>query len=181
MPLLFLAFVLIPFVELYVLIQIGHVIGAWPTLLMVLVVGFVGAALAKREGVRVLRAWQDAMRQGRVPEEGVLGGVLVFVGGLLLITPGVLTDVFGLFLLLPFTRRLASRALRSYFERKIREGSITVVGRGLGGFAHGGFPQGGFPQGGFPQDRPRSSRNPYGPGDVINTEGEEVPPDRLRN
>jgi UPF0716 protein FxsA len=174
MPLLFLAFVLLPFAELYVLIQIGHVIGALPTLLMVVLVGFVGAALAKREGLKVFRAWQDSMRQGRVPEEGVLGGLLVFVGGLLLITPGVLSDVLGLFLLLPFTRKLASRALRSYFERKIRAGTITVRGAGLGGFP-GGFPEGGFPQAGFSQERPRRSRNPYGPGEVINTDGEEVP------
>jgi UPF0716 protein FxsA len=168
MGLLFLAFVLIPFAELYVLIQIGHVFGALNTLLMVIAVGFVGAALAKREGLRVIAAWQDAMRQGRIPEEGVLGGVLVFVGGLFLILPGVISDVIGVLLLLPFTRKLVSRALRSYLERKLRTGAITVQGVGIPGFQPGGFQPGGGPG----EARPRPYG--YGSGDVINTEGEEV-------
>ena len=179
MALLFLAFVLLPFAELYGLIQIGKVIGAWYTLLMVIAVGFVGAALAKHEGLRVIRAWQDSMREGRLPEEGVLGGVLVFVGGLLLITPGVLTDVFGLFLLFPVTRKLVSRALRRYLEQKLRQGAIQV--RTVGFPGAGGFPGAdGFPgAGGFGGARGagRPGPRPYGPGDVINTEGEEVPPE----
>jgi UPF0716 protein FxsA len=162
MPFLFLAFVLIPFAELYLLIQIGEVIGAWYTLLMVLVVGFVGAALAKREGLRVLRAWRDAMQQGRLPEEGVLGGLLVFAGGLFLVTPGVLTDVIGLVLLLPYTRKVAAKLLRGYLEQKLAQGTIRVHSYG--------FP--GAPPRGPARGTTVGSRRVTG--DVINTEGEEV-------
>ncbi len=126
MGLLFLLFTLVPFIELYLLIQIGEVVGAWYTLLFVIGMGVLGAWLAKSQGRKVLTEWTNAMSQGRMPEEGVLGGVLIFVGGLLLITPGVITDFVGLLILVPFTRRLVARRVRSYFERKIQLGQMRV-------------------------------------------------------
>jgi UPF0716 protein FxsA len=124
--LLFLLFTLVPFIELYLLIQIGQVVGAWYTILFVVAMGVVGALLAKSQGRKVLREWSAATSQGRMPAEGVLGGVLILVGGLLLITPGVLTDVVGLLFLLPLTRRLFARAIRNHFERKIQLGQVQV-------------------------------------------------------
>ncbi|MFW6052017.1 MAG: FxsA family protein [Myxococcota bacterium] len=124
---LFLLFTVVPFVELYLLLLIGRVLGALPTLLLVIGTGFVGAWLARSEGLRVVRQWQKALAEGRVPEEGVLGGLLVLVGGVLLITPGVLTDAVGLLLLFPSTRTVLVDVLRRHLERKIREGDIHVV------------------------------------------------------
>lgn len=162
MPLLFLAFTLLPFVELFLLIRIGRVIGAGSTIAFVIAMGILGAALAKTQGKRVLDEWRDALAAGRVPEEGVLGGVLVLVGGLLLITPGVLTDVMGLFCLLPPTRRAIARALSHYLARRASVGRVEVH-------------QYGFQ---WPPAAPAPHAN--GPrdsalrGEVIDTEGEEI-------
>jgi UPF0716 protein FxsA len=122
-----LPFVLLPFVELYVLTLIAREVGFVPTLVLVLVTGLVGASLARREGLRVLRGWQESIARRQVPEEGLLGGVLVLVGGLLLVLPGVLSDVLGLFLLLPPTRRIVSRWVRREVERRMASGSIRVT------------------------------------------------------
>jgi UPF0716 protein FxsA len=125
---LFLLFALLPLIDLYVLVQIGGQIGFLPTLLGVIVVGAVGAALARREGFRVLREWQSALAEGRIPDEGVLGGALVLAGGVLLVAPGVLSDFLGLALLFPPTRRLVAEAIRRRLERSIAEGSVRVYG-----------------------------------------------------
>lgn len=120
-------FTVVPLVELYLLLFIGHLVGFWPTVGLVLLTGLVGAWLAKSEGLRVFRRWQAALSEGRIPEEGVLGGLLVLVGGVLLVTPGVLTDVTGLLLLFPPSRRLVAKGVRAYFERRLQDGSVRVV------------------------------------------------------
>lgn len=125
--LLLLLFTIVPLAELYLLLLLGRLMGFWSTVVLVLVTGVLGAALAKSEGLRVLRQWQAALTEGRMPEEGVLGGLLVLVGGVLLITPGVLTDVTGLLLLFPPTRRLVAAFVMKRLERRIREGSVRVV------------------------------------------------------
>jgi len=124
---LFLLFTLVPLLDLWVLLAIGRAIGFWPTVALVLGTGLTGAWLAKSEGLRVIRAWQHALEEGRVPDEGVLSGVLVIVGGVLLVTPGVITDAVGLALLFPPTRRLAAAGLRRYLARAVRTGRIRVV------------------------------------------------------
>lgn len=134
---LLLAFTVVPFIELYLLLAIGRQVGLWPTLAMVLVTGLVGAWLARREGGRVMRSWRESMARGQVPEEGILSGALVLVGGALLVAPGVFTDVVGLLLLLPPTRRFVAVRLRKSLERKVRDGSVRVTTVGFGGF--GGF------------------------------------------
>ncbi len=125
--LLLFLFTVVPLVELYLLLWVGRLVGFWPTVGIVLATGLLGAALAKHEGVRVLMRWQSALAEGRVPEEGLLDGVLVFVGGLFLITPGVLTDAFGLLMLIPPTRRFMARLLRSRAEKAVRSGTLHVV------------------------------------------------------
>lgn len=115
---LLLLFTIVPLVELYLLLLLGQSMGLWPTVALVLVTGVLGAALGKREGLRVWRSWQQALAQGRIPEEGILGGVLVLIGGVLLVTPGVLTDVTGLLLLIPPTRRLIANVVRARLEKR---------------------------------------------------------------
>lgn len=124
--LLFLAFTALPFLELALLIAIGQRIGFWPTLAMTVAAGVLGAALAKSQGRRVLGEWQRALAQGRAPEEGIIGGLLVLVGAVLLVTPGVLSDFVGFFMLLPPTRRLMARVLRSWIARRIADGKLRV-------------------------------------------------------
>lgn len=127
MPLLFLLFTAVPLVDLWLLVRIGGAIGAWPAVALVVLTGVAGAALARAEGARVLGAWRGALEAGRMPEEGIVSGALVLAGGLLLVTPGVVTDAVGLLLLVPPTRRLAARALRRWLDRKIASGRVRVV------------------------------------------------------
>ncbi|MDB4987389.1 MAG: FxsA protein [Myxococcaceae bacterium] len=126
-PLLFLAFTLLPFLELFLLIRMGRVIGPGNTIAFVIAMGVLGAMLAKAQGRKVVLEWQEALAAGRVPAEGVLGGVLVLVGGLLLIVPGVISDVAGLFCLLPPTRRAIAQALHSHLARKVAAGQVVQV------------------------------------------------------
>ncbi|HJL04203.1 MAG TPA: FxsA family protein [Polyangiaceae bacterium LLY-WYZ-15_(1-7)] len=123
---LLLLFTVVPLVELYLLLALGRLMGFGPTVALVLVTGIVGATLAKHEGLRVVRRWQRDLSEGRVPEDGVLGGLLVFAGGLFLVTPGVLTDAFGLAMLFPPTRHLAVGAIRKRVERGVKSGRVRV-------------------------------------------------------
>lgn len=116
---LLLLFTVVPVVELYLLITIGQNVGAGPTIALVLGTGLLGAWLARREGSRVLRSWQASLARGEMPKEGVISSVLVLMGGVLLVTPGVITDVTGLVLLLPWTRRLVAHAIRKRLEQRL--------------------------------------------------------------
>jgi UPF0716 protein FxsA len=124
---LFLAFVVVPLLELYLLITLGRQLGVGPTLGLIVVSGLLGSWLARREGLRVMRTWQAARAEGRVPEEGIMSGVLVLLGGVLLIVPGVLTDAVGLFLLIPPARRWVSARMRRALERGMKSGSVHVT------------------------------------------------------
>ena len=107
--LLVLALVVVPLVELYVLIQVGQELGALPTIAALVVVSLVGAALLRREGRRTWQAFRDATARGRVPGREVADGALVLFGGALLLTPGFVTDLVGLLLVLPPTRAVVRR------------------------------------------------------------------------
>lgn len=117
---LLLLFTVVPVVELYLLITLGQALGAELTIGLVLVTGLLGASLAKREGARVLRNWQESVQRGELPKEGVISSLLVLVGGVLLVTPGVVTDVTGLLLLVPFSRRIVADILRKRLEHRFQ-------------------------------------------------------------
>lgn len=117
---LLLLFTVVPVVELYLLITIGQRLGAEWTIALVLVTGLTGASLARREGARVLRNWQEAMSRGEMPKEGVVSSLLVLVGGVLLVTPGVVTDVTGLLLLVPWSRRWIAGIVRTQLEKRMQ-------------------------------------------------------------
>jgi UPF0716 protein FxsA len=123
------AFVLIPIVELALLIQLGRWIGLGWTLALVLVTGFLGAALARRHGFRAWIAIRDELRAGRMPASALADGLLILIGGVVLLTPGLLTDIFGFAMLVPVTRNAFKKALRARFERAVQRGeaSITVL------------------------------------------------------
>lgn len=121
---LILLFTVTPLVELAILLHLGSIIGVWYTILIVVITGTVGALLARRQGVAVVGRMRSSMRQGLLPGDELLHGLLVLAGGLLLLTPGLLTDLVGFFLLIPRTRALALRWLKRMFERRINEGQV---------------------------------------------------------
>lgn len=106
MPLLILLFIVLPIAELYVIIQVGEAIGVLPTLILLLLDGFLGAALARSQGRAAWRRFNEAMAAGRVPATEVFDGAAIIFGGAMLLAPGFITDVFALALLLPPTRAL---------------------------------------------------------------------------
>ncbi len=118
--LLFALFVVVPFVELYVILQIGREIGALWTIALLIVMSVVGAALVKREGFGVLRRAQARMNAGQMPGRELVDGVLILFAGALMLTPGFLTDVFGILLLLPPSRAaIRAAAIRALRKRVV--------------------------------------------------------------
>ncbi len=130
---LFLLFTVVPLVELYLLIAVGRVLGPMATIGLVLVTGAVGAWFARLEGARVIRRWQEAMARQQIPKDGVIDGFLIFIGGLMLITPGILTDIAGLSMVMPPTRRVIAGFVRRWFERQIAAGRVQVYAPGYNG------------------------------------------------
>lgn len=124
---LLLLFLLLPFVELYLLVQLGRAYGSALPVLWVLVSAGVGIVCARVEGLRVFRVWRAALATNSPPEEGVLSGVLVLLGSALLVLPGVISDVMGLALFVPVVRRaVAAFALRR-IQRAVVQGRMHVV------------------------------------------------------
>jgi len=115
-------FILIPIIEIWLFVLSGRYIGILPTLAIVLLTGFVGAWLAKREGMGVWNKAQESMRSGRIPGEELIEGVCILVGGILLLTPGYLTDITGLILLLPSVRKRVVKRLRRWLKDRLIKG-----------------------------------------------------------
>jgi UPF0716 protein FxsA len=123
---LLLLFTVVPVIELYILIRIGGTIGATNTVLLVIATALLGAVLVRREGTRTLRQISQSLSRGILPAEEMIDGLLIFGGGILLLTPGVLTDIFALWLLAPFTRTLFKRWLRKKFDRMVASGNVQL-------------------------------------------------------
>lgn len=175
---LVLLLVVFPFLELYVLWNIGREIGFFPVLALTLASGVLGSALARREGRRVMGEWRRAIDELRPPEEGVLEAALIIGGALLLILPGVLSDVLGLLCLLP-TRRWLVGPLRRAFVRHIENGQLRVMSTGTPGAAPWGAPSSPFGR----QDPFGRTTDPFAAaaharrrssGGVVDTTGEAV-------
>lgn len=128
-PVMFLLFIAVPLLELWIVLQVGEVIGAAWTVVLLLVVSVVGAALVKREGLRAWQRFRQALGEARLPADEVTDGALVLIGGVLMLTPGFATDAIGLLLVLPPSRAVARRALRS----RVRASMLIVPPRA---FAH---------------------------------------------
>ncbi len=107
---------MIPVVEFRILWALGENIGIMQTLAIVIITGLVGAQLARSQGIKVLNSLNSELRSGKMPADSLLSGALVLVGGVLLVTPGIMTDAFGLCLMLPPFRALIARVLKKYFK-----------------------------------------------------------------
>jgi len=118
--------VLVPLLELYILIKIGGYLGAFQTIALVVITALLGLVLARFEGLRTLQQIRQNLSQGIVPAEEMVDSVLIFVGGIFLIIPGVLTDLFALVLLIPYSRTRFKRWLRRRFDRMIAAGNVRL-------------------------------------------------------
>jgi UPF0716 protein FxsA len=118
--LLFIAFLVVPVAEVWLLIQAGEVIGGWQTVGLLILAGVLGSWLVRREGRRAWQALQNAVGSGRLPERELFDGAMVVAGGTLLVAPGFLSDLVGLVFILPFTRPMARRLIAWFFARRIR-------------------------------------------------------------
>ena len=123
---LFLAFTLVPVLELYLLIKIGTLMGALNTLALVILTGFVGAYLARMQGMQTMLRVRSQLQQGIMPAEDLIDAVIIFVAGIVLLTPGLLTDIAGLLLLFPTSRFYFKRWLRHKFDQWIQKTDVTV-------------------------------------------------------
>ncbi len=158
-PVLVAAFVVVPLVEIWAILQVGQLVGPWWTIALLVLDSVVGAWLIKREGGRAWRALREALQRGRMPAREIADGALILIAGTLMLSPGFVLDLVGLALLLPVTRPLARRVLTTFVERRL------VAGPTFGGPLGGRF---GGPFG--PGNERRPGPGPEGPvvrGDVI--------------
>ena len=120
LPVLVVLFIGVPFAEIYVLLQVGQAVGVVNTLALLVLISVVGAWLAKREGLGVLRRMQRSIDNGRVPGAELVDGFLILLAGALMLTPGFLTDILAILLLLPPVRAVVRRELRRRIARRIQ-------------------------------------------------------------
>jgi len=123
---LLIPFTIVPLVELYLILLVGRQLGALPTAAAIFLTGAAGAWLARRQGFDLLRRIQGEMARGEIPAGELLNGAMILAGGILLLTPGFCTDLFGLLLLLPATRDLFKHSVRRWLQRQFARGVIVV-------------------------------------------------------
>ena len=112
---LLLAFTIIPIIEIYLLIEIGSIFGALTEITLVILTGFLGAFMARMQGLQTLFRIQESLREGRMPSSDLLDALLIVIAGVVLLTPGFLTDSAGFLLLIPTTRN----SIKSWLQRQI--------------------------------------------------------------
>lgn len=127
---LFLLFTTVPLLELMILIDLGQRVGLGPTLGIVLITGALGAWAARSQGFYILGRIQGELAEGRLPAAELVDGAMILVGGVLLLTPGLLTDAAGFALMVPALRRTLRGWLMRRFERMVREGKMRVFYHG---------------------------------------------------
>lgn len=123
---LLLLFIALPAAELALLIEIGSRIGTFPTIGLIVATGVAGAAMARSQGLRVLQRVREEMSAGQMPADSLLDAVMILVASALLVTPGVLTDVFGFLCLVPGFRGLVKRGIVRRIRRAIEEGRVQM-------------------------------------------------------
>lgn len=137
MPYVFLLFILMPIIEIAVLIQIGGALGLLPTLAIIVATAVIGTIMLRQQGLATLAKARGRMASGQLPAEQLMEGVLLLIGGVLLLTPGFVTDAFGFFCLLPFTRQWLARriASRSTVGMFTQSGAGTHTNSGAGPYS----------------------------------------------
>ncbi len=121
---LILLFTVLPLMELYLLIQVGRYLGASPTIMIVLITGVIGGLLARSQGLSVQKQIRMDLNNGIIPTDSLIDGMFILIAGALLITPGMITDVFGFSLMVPGFRGWLKKKLKDYFKRKLESGQF---------------------------------------------------------
>ncbi|MBD8068951.1 FxsA family protein [Bacillus sp. PS06] len=127
MRLLLALIIIVPAIEIGLLVLSGNIIGVWPTVLIIISTGVLGAWLAKKQGLEALRKFQHQMSYGQMPSDIIIDGLCILVGGVVLLTPGFVTDLIGLLLLLPATRNVIKPWIGRLVQRAIRRGNFTII------------------------------------------------------
>lgn len=125
---LFALFIIVPIIEITVLMQVGELIGAWPTVAIVVISAWLGAKYVRQQGLATLQSVQTKMAQGEMPSGEIVTGLMLLVAGVLLVTPGFVTDIFGLLLLVPSVRQALARSIQAHI--------LTSQGAVFGANAH---------------------------------------------
>lgn len=123
---LFLAFTLVPFLEIYILIKIGSYIGAFNTVMIVILTGFLGALLARYQGLQTILSVSESLGRGEIPASEMLDALLIFLAGVVLLTPGFLTDIAGFMILIPRTRSLFKAWVRRKFTQWVDQKRVNI-------------------------------------------------------
>lgn len=135
-PLFFVLFLLIPIIEIFFLIKVGEVIGAIPTIILVVLTAVIGAGLLRQQGLSTLARFQQNLSTGKLPAQEMVEGILLAVGGALLMTPGFVTDTMGFLCLVPFSRQWIAKAIMKRSTAKFSAGMSGGFGMGSGAGAY---------------------------------------------
>ncbi|WLR46040.1 FxsA family protein [Halobacillus litoralis] len=123
---LLLFILVVPALEIGVLIWTGNLIGPIWVILLIILTGVLGAWLAKKQGLETIRNFQQSVQYGQMPQDTLLDGACILVGGAVLLTPGFITDAIGFLLLFPATRSPIKRVIRKAIEKAMQKGTITI-------------------------------------------------------
>ena len=115
---LILLFTAVPLIELFILVKLGTVMGVWPTVGLVVLTGVIGAYLVRLQGIKVATRIKEKIESGRMPTEELWNGAFLLVAGATLITPGLITDILGFTMLIPFTRSVLKKYLVRWTKEK---------------------------------------------------------------
>ncbi|MGE6611341.1 FxsA family protein [Peribacillus sp. NPDC076916] len=124
----FLMFIIaMPVVEIIVLLLSGNLIGFWPTLFLIVATGLIGAYLAKRQGMETWKKAQEQIRYGMMPGNEIIDGICIFIGAALLLSPGLISDIMGLILVFPPTRKLLKPIVIRFIMNRMNKGKVTII------------------------------------------------------
>lgn len=175
---LFILFVIVPIIEIAVLMQVGSLIGAWPTVAIVVITAWLGAKNVKAQGIATIQNLQSRMAVGEEPSQEIVAGLLLLVAGVLLVTPGFVTDAFGLSLLIPQVRNGLVASVQQHLAMQTIQGMQGSQGMGGASFTyrqqshHASGQQHGFDQHVDPFEKTRTKSNNVEQGNTIEGEFE---------
>lgn len=127
MKYLFFLIILLPVIEIAVFLLSGYLIGMWFTLLLILIAGALGLFLVKRQGLETWRKAQDQIQNGYMPGNEILDGICIFIGGIFLVLPGLISDVISIILLLPPTRNILKPFVIRLIMNRMNRGKVKII------------------------------------------------------
>jgi len=170
-PIFFILFLVIPIIEIFFLIKVGEVIGAFPTIILVVLTAVIGAGLLRQQGLSTLARFQQNLSTGKLPAQEMVEGILLAVGGALLMTPGFVTDTLGFLCLLPFSRKFIAANVIKRSSAKFTAGMSGGYSGGFKGGTKGGFTGS---TSGFNRDSSHSSDNDVYEGEFTEIEDDPI-------